>query len=460
MEIYCKESENRKGITTPLPEEILDDYNLMGCDNPFYTEDYWYDFATPFNTGLRGEYFFDTAEAEVQERGFTQVSVDPNRSGMISDYEDGQAVVVNLLEQDSYGYFGNLLQKIQGGDNTAVLIFEDFRHYETFIESYDLDGNKFPYFEYQPDLNSIWTQDYMQKFGYRNGELFSVESAYPWDDYNNPLGESEYVFLHELFADSHVNKQKNPLNIPYGNLHFNYNSITAQHLCVTTDDTFDEYNHFMEKEQVEDMIRDFFLCDELVVVRGDFGIGHVDEILTIVDGTIILATISDKSIAELDLLTEEYDPNFLNVQTTKNVLDEIGAELREDLPEYEIIEIPLQLIQVEGKLQFGKSANAIVLNDDIYVPVYGTVGDQVPSLIEIEDETTMFSLEQQNQALLGAYREAMPEYNVIPVEATYPFFRLGGLHCTVSHIPLEMFEEIRNENNSESLAQNGVGRSR
>ncbi len=128
------------------------------------------------------------------------------------------------------------------------------------------------------------------------------------------------------------------------------------------------------------------------------GTGHIDmEIKLLNETTVLISKVDDPSDEDYDIL--EYNARFFENHTARNGMH------------YNVIRIPLVKDQWTGT--YYTYTNSLIVNNKVLVPIYGISTD--------------------SQAL-QIYRDAMPGYEIVGIDASNIIGMNGAIHCTTMQV--------------------------
>ena len=134
-----------------------------------------------------------------------------------------------------------------------------------------------------------------------------------------------------------------------------------------------------------------------VTMMTNDGTGHIDmEIKLLNETTVLISQLNDTSDPDYQVL--EYNTKFFENHTARNGMH------------YNIVRVPL----VKDSGTYYTYSNSLIVNNKVLVPIYG--------------------LSEDNEAL-QAYRDAMPGYQVVGIDASSIIDMNGAIHCTTMQIP-------------------------
>ncbi len=134
-----------------------------------------------------------------------------------------------------------------------------------------------------------------------------------------------------------------------------------------------------------------------VTMMTNDGTGHIDmEIKLLNETTVLISQINDTSDPDYQVL--EYNTRFFENHTARNGMH------------YKIVRVPL----VKQNGVYYTYSNSLIVNNKVLVPIYGLSEDNVA---------------------LQAYRDAMPGYQVVGIDASSIIDMNGAIHCTTMQIP-------------------------
>ena len=251
--------------------------------------------------------------------------------------------------------------------------------------------------------NSIWIRDYGPFFIEKNNKLSIVDFHY----YRNIIF---YRPLDDLFPTLFGIKNKidfnffpNFLTTIQGGNYYSDGMGTG----FVADRIFEYDNPKLSQEKTKELIKYFLGLDKLIVLKsqiikvlmGGDETGHIDMYSKLIDkDTMIVAKWNDRNDINYQILED-------NVVTLEN----LG---------YDIIRIPI-LRNPENEKMIWTYTNSLIINGTskniVLLPVYNTPEDQIA---------------------ISTYEEAMPEYEIRPVNCESIIAYYGAIHCTTTTVPL------------------------
>ncbi|MGB3976457.1 MAG: agmatine deiminase family protein [bacterium] len=234
--------------------------------------------------------------------------------------------------------------------------------------------------------NSIWMRDYGPSWIYNmqgDPEIidFSYDRPRPYDDgFPSWLGTQWDIPVYKT-------------NLLYEGGNFMADGCGT---CFASNRIYDQNSHQYTQAQVNQIMRDYFGCERLVVLThmtGD-GTGHLDMFCKLLDiDTILLA---------------QANPGHQDYTILENNAALLESLVASNGNPYNIIRIPM------GN-NYRCYTNSLIVNNKVIVPTYGISLDSTA---------------------LGIYEAAMPGYEIVGVDSSSIINSNGAIHCITMGVPL------------------------
>jgi agmatine deiminase len=335
-------------------------------------------------------------------KGISTPPTQPVRS--VGEWEEMQAVVISWK-----GYTTFLTEIVRNSvDEVDVYIYTTSpTTVNNTLVSAGINVSNVHYLDVA--TNSVWIRDFGPNNVYSGdvGELFLVDWVYnrnrPEDDTSpQAIADALGITLYEatVAPTDLVNTGGNFMSDGFG-------TAFASNLVLNENATITDYNSTPKTEaEIDQIVSDFMGIDRYVKMETlpYDGIHHIDMHMKLLDEETLLvgeypAGVSDGPQIEANI--QYIQNNFLSVFGTP----------------YRIIRIPMPPDNSGDYPSTGSNyltyTNSVILNKTILVPIFG--------------------LPLDNTAL-QIYREAMPGYNVVGIDANSPIAASGAIHCTTHEI--------------------------
>ncbi len=233
--------------------------------------------------------------------------------------------------------------------------------------------------------NSIWMRDYGPSWIYNmQGEPEIIDFSY---DRPRPYDDAFPTWLGTQW-DMPVYKT----NLLYEGGNFMADGCGT---CFASNRIYNQNAHQYTQAQVNDIMRDYFGCDHLVVLThmtGD-GTGHLDMFCKLLDiDTILLAQVNSGH------------QDYTILENNATLLESLVAPNGNP---YTVVRIPM------GN-NYRCYTNSLIVNNTVIVPTYGISLDSTA---------------------LDIYEEAMPGYRVVGVDSSSIINANGAIHCITMGVP-------------------------
>ncbi len=307
-----------------------------------------------------------------------------------SDYGDGAL----------RAYFVNLIRGVLAGGATPILLEPDYagvwKMTEYLLRPYGIDPASVA-FEVSPGVETMWTRDYGPWHVYVDGQRSSIDMGY----YNTrPYDDAVPMRLGEAWDED---VYRTPLSTEGGNF-----MTDGLGTCWASRGVIERNG--LSRVQIEAIYRDYVGCRHMTFVGPlpDEGTTHIDMFSKVLNQDTILVGFST---LELGAWRDEIDALDAAAETYRTTPKPGGGA-------WHIARVPMSF-GFEGygwnsKRVYYTHTNSLIVNNQVLVPTYGRGTDETA---------------------LQAYRDLMPGYAIVGVDASSVIGFNGAIHCTAMQIP-------------------------
>jgi agmatine/peptidylarginine deiminase len=338
-----------------------------------------------------------------QSKGITHPPVSPIRNA--SEWEEMQGVLVSWKS----GYESFLSQIIKyAREEAAVYIYcSDSTTVKTYLTSHSISTQNTYYII--ASLNSVWIRDYGPNNIYTN----NVDSLYLVDwVYNRPRPQDDASpsYIASLLQLPLYQCTQTPTDLVATGGNFmsdGFGTAFSSKLILTENATTSSYNHTPKTEQdVNNIVNDYLGITKYIkmdVLPYD-GIHHIDMHIKLLNEETLLVGQYPQGISDGPQIETNINyilTNFTSVYGTP----------------YKIVRIPMPPTTSgtwpNGGGYYLTYTNSLILNKTVLVPTYYA---------------------QYDTTALRIYRQAMPGYRVVGIDANSIISQSGAIHCTTHEI--------------------------
>jgi len=297
------------------------------------------------------------------------------------EWHPASGVMVSWLDFDAY--YIDLVSHLSARNTVTVIVDSrnQLEHVRNLLTRHRVDTGRINFYAYV--IDDIWIVDYGPLFIRRNRVPTILDLKY-YRHLDDHLPE----FLGAAWG---LPTRDVPLFLEGGNI-----MTDGKGVFFTTTEIL-EQNEDMSESDIRALFRDTMGAEQLhILTRLDDGTGHVDMFAKLLDeDTLLLGQYSPE------------DPEYTVLESNARYIEGI---VRPDGTPFHICRIPMP-----GEPgDYYSYTNSLILNREVFVPVYELAEDAVA---------------------LSIYREAMPDYEIVPIVSLDPIFCGGAVHCTTRSIP-------------------------
>lgn len=297
------------------------------------------------------------------------------------EWYPASGVIVSWLDFDDY--YLELVTKLARHNVVTIIVDskKQLQHVRAILTQNNVDLGRIVFYAYI--IDDVWIVDYSPFFVRQNRMPLLLDLRY-----HRHLDDRLPEFLGAVWG---LSVRDVPLFLEGGNV-----MTDGKGVFFTTTEILEQNPHLSE-QQIRDVFRETMGCRQLHILKKlNDGTGHIDMFA--------------KLLCDDLMLLGQYRPDDPEYAVLEFNADYIKSIVCPDGRTFDVIRVPMP---GEPDNYFSYT-NALILNSEVFVPVYN----------DSDDDTA-----------LDVFRQAMPEYKVIPVFSEEPILSGGAVHCTTKHIP-------------------------
>ncbi|MCD6366309.1 MAG: agmatine deiminase family protein [Bacteroidales bacterium] len=362
----------------------------------------------------------------------------------VAEWEEMGSVLV------SFQYYDPFLTEIirYAREETRVYVFcDDSNSVKNTLSSSGVDLSNISYFEHS--MNSVWIRDYGANNIYKNDveDLSLVDWVYNRNRPDDDTSPDYFAQQTGIPIYGTVSPPTDLVNTGGNFMSDGFGTAFASELVLDENDQITSFNQTVKTEaDIDTIMKHFMGIDRYILMPTlpNDGIHHIDMHIKLLD--------------EQTLLVGEYPTGVADgpqiEQNLQYVLDNYNSVFGKP---YKVVRIPMPP-DANGDYpgwswgggDYCTYTNSLILNKTVLVPIYND--------------------EQYDTTALRIYRQAMPGYRIIGIDATDPISASGAIHCTthevgvqnpllISHCPLPDTNDVVNDYQVDALIKHrdGIG---
>jgi len=333
----------------------------------------------------------------------------------------------------SFQYYEDFLTEIirYAREEAHVYVFcDDSNYVKNYLQSAGVDLSNISYFEHS--MNSVWIRDYGPNNIYKNdvGDLSLVDWIYNRNRPDDDASPDYFAQQTGIPIYGTVSPPTDLVNTGGNFMSDGFGTAFASELVLDENDQITSFNQTVKTETDIDTIMKHFMGIDRYILMPTLpydGIHHIDMHIKLLD--------------EQTLLVGEYPPGVADgpqiEQNLQYVLNNYNSVFGTP---YKVVRIPMPPDSYGDYPDNGGDyctyTNSLILNKTVLVPTYNN--------------------EQYDTTALRIYRQAMPGYRIVGINATVPIAASGAIHCTtheigvqnpllISHQPLPDTNDVVND---------------
>lgn len=314
-----------------------------------------------------------------------------------AEYALMEGVIVRASTYSSmYPFFGRMIRAIADSGATPYILVSSSQEAsavtQNVLQPYGTSSSEVEFVG--TDNDAFWSRDFGPWHVYVNGRRAIVDQKYystrPNDDrVPKDLGDAwdEDVYSTYLYTEG-------------GNF-----MTDGLGTCWASTGVL-EYNTHLSRAQIERVYTDYVGCDHIYFVEPLYGEGttHVDMFSKVLDQDTILVGYSSASLGA----------SVYEISALDNAASFYANTPKPSGGQWNIIRIPMTFHYSGNQRVYNAHTNSLIVNKHVIVPTYGRGTDA---------------------AALQIYRDAMPGYTVVGVDARSIIPSGGSVHCTTMQVP-------------------------
>ena len=333
----------------------------------------------------------------------------------------------------SFQYYESFLTEIirYAREEAHVYVFcDDSNSVKNYLQSAGVDLSNISYFEHS--MNSVWIRDFGPNNIYKNDveDLSLVDWVYNRNRPDDDASPDYFAQQTGIPIYGTVSPPTDLVNTGGNFMSDGFGTAFASELVLDENDHITSFNQTVKTEADIDTIMKHFMGIDRYILMPTLpydGIHHIDMHIKLLDEQTLLVGEYPTGVADGPQIEQ-------NLQYVLNNYNSVFGT------PYKVVRIPMPP-DANGDYpdnwgDYCTYTNSLILNKTVLVPIYNN--------------------EQYDTTALRIYRQAMPGYRIVGIDATDPIAASGAIHCTtheigvqnpllISHQPLPDTNDVVND---------------